>query len=299
MAALILRRVIAAFAVVVAVSAVTFVFLHLLRPDAFEPGGPSLGAFLVRAFLHFDLGDSRIGDTRPVSDLILEGIPADLSLLLIAVPLGVLAGIAGGAVAATRPRRPGTRVLEAIAAIGLIAPVFWVGLMSILLFSPGIDAPLELPFFPPLEGYAPPTSDPLGWLYAMSVPWLVLAFPIAALSLRMMRGSLLEVLDEHYVQTAFAKGLRERTVIRRHAVPPAAAPVLSLVSVNMSLIIGNAVLVELVFSLPGVLSRTARAAAVGDFTLLQGLVIVSAALIVLCTTLADLAQAWMDPRVRR
>ena len=303
MAAVILRRLGSALLAVVAVSALTFLVLHWLRADAFPPDDrpliAELGAFLAGAFLRFELGGSFVGDGRPVAELIEEGLPADLSLLLVAVPLGVVIGMAGGAVCATRPRALRTRVLEALAAFFRIAPVFWLGLMSTLLFSPDIDAPLELPFFPAPQSYRPLTSDPLSWAHAMSVPWLVMGAPIAALSLRMTRSALIEVLHEPYVQTAHAKGLAPRTVLRRHALPPAAAPVLSLVSVYMSLIIGNAVLVELVFSLPGVLSRTARAAAIGDFALLQGLVIVSSALIVLGTTAADLIQAKLDPRTRR
>jgi len=301
-AAVILRRLLAALLAVVMVSALTFLVLHWLRPDAFPPDdrplAVELGRFLFDAFVRFEFGGSFVGN-RTVAELIGEGLPADLSLLLVAVPLGVVAGMAGGAVCATRPGTLASRVLEGLAAFFLIAPVFWLGLMATLLFSPQIDAPLELFFFPAPQSYVPLTSDPLAWLHAMSVPWLVMGAPIAALSLRMTRSALVEVLREPYVQTAHAKGLKPGTVLRRHALPPAAAPVLSLVSVYMSLIIGNAVLVELVFSLPGVLSRTARAAAIGDFALLQGLVVVSSALIVLCTTTADVVQARLDPRTRR
>jgi len=107
-----------------------------------------------------------------------------------------------------------------------------------------------------------------------------------------------EVLQDDYLRTARAKGLREATVLRRHAVPAAAAPVATLVGIYMATVASNALLVEQVFGIPGALRMTLRATQSGDFVLLQGLVVVTTALVILGTFVADLVAAWLDPRVR-
>ena len=111
------------------------------------------------------------------------------------------------------------------------------------------------------------------------MPWIVLGLPLPASALRMMRASMTEVLDEDYLRTAMAKGLRPRTVVRRHAVPSAVAPVFSLTSVTMPIVVTNLVLIEQVFSVPGVFTGMRRGIAAGDFDLLFGLTAVAAGLV--------------------
>ena len=199
----------------------------------------------------------RARGNREVEDLIRQGLPADLSLLAGGLAVGLLAGIAGGAYCAARPGTFPARALETAAALFMCAPVYVVALMLLLLFGAGLGMVIS-------SGPAIPTSyttfrdSPLGWAGSLLVPWLVLGLPLAGVCLRMMRASMNEVLDEDYLRTARAKGLRMRTVVRRHAVPSAVAPVFSLTGVTMPIVVTNLVLIEQVFSVPGVFTGMKR-----------------------------------------
>ncbi|HSD81335.1 MAG TPA: ABC transporter permease, partial [Solirubrobacteraceae bacterium] len=144
----------------------------------------------------------------------------------------------------------------------------------------------------------PLTEDPAAWLHALVVPWLVIGAPIGAMALRMTRAAMGDVLEEDFMRTAAAKGLRERTIIRRHAVPAAAAPAVALVGANTALVVTNAILVEQVFDIPGVFRMSTQAMAKGDFPLLQGIVITGALLVVTASFVVDAIHAWLDPRIR-
>ncbi len=130
------------------------------------------------------------------------------------------------------------------------------------------------------------------------MPWLVLGLPLAGVCLRMMRSAMHEVLDEDYLRTARAKGVRPNRVIRRHAVPSAVAPVFALTGVTMPIVITNLVLIEQVFSVPGVFTGMRRGIAAGDFDLLFGLTAVAAGLVAVSSLATDVVLAWLDPRVR-
>jgi peptide/nickel transport system permease protein len=296
----ILRRLVAVVAVVFAVTVITFLMLHLLRPESWRfdtrPLLTQLADYVKGVFLHWDFGLSWDNQGRPVSEALNTGIPADVSLLAGALVLGCVAGMAGGAVCATRPRSLAARALGALAAFFLCAPVYWVGLMLILTFG------AEFGVFP-VPGfrtniYEPITQSPLSWLQSLVVPWIVLGLPLAALCLRMTRASMTDVLHEDYLRTAAAKGLGGAAVARRHALPAAASPVLTLVGVNMATLVTNLVLVEHVFSIPGVFRLTTTAMADGNFPLLQGMTVVAAALVVVGNLAIDVIHAVLDPRVR-
>jgi peptide/nickel transport system permease protein len=146
--------------------------------------------------------------------------------------------------------------------------------------------------------YVPFSQSPSAWAGALLVPWLVLGLPLAGVSLRMMRAAMSEVLDEDYLRTAYAKGLRSSTVVRRHAVPSAVAPVFTLTTVTMPVVVTNLVLIEQVFSIPGVFTGMRRGIAAGDFDLLFALTAVAAAFVAVAGLLADFALHWLDPRMR-
>ena len=146
--------------------------------------------------------------------------------------------------------------------------------------------------------YTPFAESPLKWAGSLLAPWIVLGLPVAGTCLRMMRASMGEVLAEDYLRTAMAKGLRRRTVLRRHAAPSALAPVVSLTGVTMPLVITNLVLIEQVFSVPGVFTGMRRGIAAGDFDLLFGLTAVAAGLVAVSSLATDVVLAWLDPRVR-
>jgi peptide/nickel transport system permease protein len=300
------RRVLVALTVIAGASALTFVTFRVLRPESFADDRPlplALLAFLERAFLHLDLGRSRTPGNREVSDLVLEALPADVALLGGAIVLGTVAGVAGGAVCAVRPRSALSRTLDAVATLAICAPVYWVGLMSLFLLAPDIGS-LPVPFLGGQGTYRPLTEDPVAWLRGLLLPWLVLALPLAGMCLRMMRVSMQDALREDFTRTALAKGLRYRTVVRRHAVPAGVSPVISLAGVTMATLVANAILVERTFNIPGVLRLSTRAmGAVGDggaidFELLQGIVITGALLVVVANLVADAMLGWLDPRLR-
>jgi peptide/nickel transport system permease protein len=288
--------------VIVGVAAITYVMLQVLRPERFPDPRPlptELWEYLWNAFVHFDLGrstDNRLG-TREVAVLVREGLPGDIALLAGGVFFGIAAGIAGGAVCAARPGSFVSWLLQFVALIALCAPVYWVGLMSARVFSPDVG-PIGLPFFPLPGTYRPLTEDPLAWLHALAIPWIVVGAPIAAMCLRMTRAQMQETMQADYVRTAVAKGLARRTVVRRHAVPPASSAALTLTGAQMATFVTNVLLVEQVFNIPGVFRLTTRAMASGDFPVLQGIVICGAVLVVVASVCVDIALAWIDPRVR-
>ena len=295
----VLARVATVVIVVVGVTALTWLSINALRPDL-RAGDDrfifvALGDYLQAAFLHFDFGTSATS-RREIGDLIRQGLPADLSLLAGALVIGLLSGIAGGAYCAARPRTAWARVLEGAAAVAMCAPVYVLGLMVLLLFGSGLGMVGFLSVIP--TAYVPFSESPLRWAGALLGPWIVLGLPLAGVSLRMMRAAMTDVLDEDYLRTAQAKGLRQRTVLRRHAVPTAVAPVFTLTTVTMPVVITNLVLIEQVFSIPGVFTGMKRGIAAGDFDLLFALTAVAAAFVAVAGLVADFALAWLDPRLR-
>ena len=304
--AFVVRRLAAAAVVVVGVGVVNFTTFHLLRPEMFAGQGSALAQltdFLTNLLLRFDLGRSWGAGRREVSDMVLEGLPADASLLIGGILIGSLAGLAGGALCAVRPRAAVSVLLDRAAAVAVCAPVYFVGLAAILLFSPDIGR-LPIPFVGGQGTYQPLTQDPVRWLQGLLLPWLVLALPIAGMCLRMMRHTMREALDEDYMRTAHGKGLRPRTAVRRHAMPVGAGPVISLAGVSMATIVTNAILIERTFNVPGVLRLTTVAMGsiegkgAVDYPLLMGIVITGGMFVALGSLVADALHGWLDPRVR-
>jgi peptide/nickel transport system permease protein len=288
-------------AVVVGVTALTWLAMRVLRPSWFA-GDPrsvpaQLADYLGRDFLHFDLGRSFQPPQDPVADIVRRGLPADASLLFGGTAFGVVGGVAAGTYCAARRGTALARALEGAAAFFIFAPLYVVGVGLILLF--GADIALvrigvEIP-----RAYVAFGDSPLRWAGALVVPWALVGLPLAALLLRLTRTSVNGVLGEDYIVTASAKGLDERTVLRRHVVRAAAAPVISATGMTVNLTITNVVLIETVFAIPGVFGRMKNAIAYGDFPMLMAITIVGALFIALGNLFADLALARLDPRVRR
>jgi peptide/nickel transport system permease protein len=294
-----LSRVAAVLVVLVGVATITWMMMHLLYPEpwAFDTR-PLLTQFVTYLgdAARLDFGISWDQQRNEVSALLARGLPADLWLLAGALVVGSAAGLAAGAFCAAHPRALLARVLDALAALLIIAPVYWVGLMLLLLFADGFGfIPIG---FIRTNVYESPFVDPLRFLQALWLPWLVLGAPLAALVQRMTKASMTDTLDEDFLRTARAKGLGETAVLRRHALPAAASPVMTLVATQMAVLVTNLVLVETVFSVPGAYQDITGAMADGNFPLLQGLTLGTAAMVVLASLLVDLLQAWLDPTVR-
>src|SRR5215216_205258 len=292
------RRLFGLAAVVVLVTVVTWISIHGLRPEAFQfderPTLEQLGDYLYQAFVHFELGDSFRRPNPPVSGMLREGMPADLWLLFGGMAFGLLLGVAAGAYVGSRPRRPLARAIEAVSMFFLCAPVYVVGLSMLLLFGAGI-AVTGIGFIP--VKYVPFEESPIRWVGSMIVPWIVVGLPLAAVCERMMNSSMREVLHEEFIRTALSKGISNRRMLRRHAVPAAVAPVLTLAGVSVPVMVTNMVLVELTFSIPGVFQTVRSSMNDADFPVIQGTVIAAAFFVALATLAVDLALAWLDPKV--
>ena len=175
------------------------------------------------------------------------------------------------------------------------APVFWLGLVSLYLFADDIG---QFPILPGQGSYAA-ASTFFQKFASMILPWLVLASATAAVYARYMRASMIDVMSEDYIRTARAKGLPERTVIRRHAVRSAITPIVTLVGLDVgTLLAGNAILTETVFNIPGVGRLLYNAINVSDLTTIQGITLFGAFFIVFFNLVVDIGYAYLDPRVR-
>ncbi len=293
------QRVLSLVAVVVMVTVVTWLCIHLLRPESFafddRPVPVQLGDYLYRAFVHFDLGTSWENNQPAVAGMLREGLPADLWLLAGGLAFGLLLGVAAGAAVGARPRAPLSRAIETVSMVFLCAPVYVVGLAVLLVFGAGIA--VSGIGIVPLE-YVPFAESPLRWLGSMIVPWIVLGLPLAAVCERMMNSSMREVLHEEFVRTALAKGISKRRMLRRHAVPAAVAPVFTLAGVSVPVMVTNMVLVELTFSVPGVFQTIRASMDDADFPVIQGTVIAAAFLVAAASLVVDVALAWLDPKIR-
>ena len=286
--------------VVVGTTGLTWLIVNALRPDLRggddRPIFVALADYLQSAFLHFDFGTSNTASSREVEELLREGLPVDICLLLGGLAVGLIGGIAGGATCAARPGTPVARLLEGLAVLFICAPVYVVGLTLLLSFGAGVGIVHSGIYIP--TSYVPFGESPVRWAGSLATPWLVLGLPLAGACLRMMRATMAQSLAEDYVRTARAKGVLPRAVVRRHAMPSAVAPVLSLTSVSMPIVVTNLVLLEQVFNIPGVFAGMTRGIAAGDFDLLFALTAAAAGLVAVSSMLTDLALEWLDPRVR-
>jgi peptide/nickel transport system permease protein len=296
----ILRRLAGIAVVAVAVAALTFLVLHGLFPETFTDTRPlfvELWHFLVQTFVHLDLGESTTRPLGEVEDLIFRGLAADTALVIGGTVVGLALGAAGGALAERHPRGPVARLLDVLAILALCTPVYVIGMAGIFVFAPDIGAPLPFFLFE-THTYVPLHENPLQWLQSLVVPWVVTGLPLAALCLRMTRASLRETAGADFVRTARAKGLRSLRVTTRHTLPVAMPPVVSLAGAYLPLLIGNVLLVEKVFSIPGAYKLVPNALDLGNYAIIQGLLLVTAVFVVVANGLVDLALALLDPRVR-
>jgi peptide/nickel transport system permease protein len=283
---------------------IAHVVLSALRDDT--PLGTlisDLPQFLSDTFLHLRLGYG--GEYhKQLSTVMFDGLWVDLSLLAGGVIIGIAVGLMTGLASAKRRGEALDHALTLGSAAGLSVPIYWFGFAMLALFAPQSGYLLQIPILSSYNGYRSWSDSPLLWLRSMWVPWVILAIPLAAMCFRMTRASLLEVLDADLVRTARAKGVREKLVMRRHALRAALPPVIGLVSASMALMVTNVILVETAFALPGFFHE----ADVGQFLgeqghipgndVVQALILEAAAVIAVTMFLADLLLARLDPRVR-
>lgn len=242
----------------------------------------------------FDFGRSYVSNAE-VGPILLDRIPATVSLTAGAAVLWLAAAFAIGTLSAVKRRTWIDRLAMTGALVALSAPVYWLGLVALYLFSTDLGL---LPLLPGQDSYVPVTESPLRWFGSLLLPWIVLATSFAAIYARVLRGNLLDVLGEDYIRTARAKGLTERRVIFKHGVRGAVTPVVTLLGVDIGVLLGGAILTETVFNIPGLGREAFSAIQDGDLPIVQGAVIFSAGAIIVFNLLVDIAYAVLDPRVR-
>lgn len=228
----------------------------------------------------------------PVSELLLKRFPATLELTLAALVLGVLLSFPLGIAAALRHRRWLDLGISTGTTVGLAVPEFWSGILLVIAFA------VVLKWLPP-GGRVPLLEDPGGGLQSLVLPALTLAMPVVAAQTRFVRTALLAVLQERYIQTAHAKGLRNAAVVLRHALRNALIPVVTVIGIQLGRLLGGAVLIETVFNWPGVGRLMVVALNDRDYTVVQATLLVLVVTFSLINLLMDLVYGLLDPRIRQ
>ena len=234
---------------------------------------------------------------RPVTELLLERLPATLLLVLSAQVLAIMVGTVLGVIAARRPNGILSHGVTIFALLGFSAPVFWTGIMLIILFCS------IFPIFP-VAGMVDVTVEG-GWfvktldvLYHLFLPMVTLSSIFLALYSRLARASMLDVLGTDYVRTAQAKGLSEFQVVYKHALRNALGPVVTLAGLQFSGIVSGAVLVETVFSWPGLGTLAFQAITARDAPMVLGILFFSSLVVIVANLVTDLVYSLIDPRIR-
>lgn len=237
-----------------------------------------------------DLGTS-LFSSQQVSTAIAQRFPATLSLAFGAAVITVLLSVPAGILAAVKVRQAPDVIVTLLASFGVAVPSFWLGLMLILAFGIWTD------LFPAV-GYVPFSAGPVEWLRHIVLPSAALAMVASAEMTRQLRGSMAEALSEDYVKMARAKGLPSRTVIGKHALKNAVLPVVTLFGMQLGFMLSGAVIVEQVFGIPGLGQLAIRAVLDRDIPMIQGVVLVSAVVVMLSNLVVDLIYGYLNPRLR-
>jgi peptide/nickel transport system permease protein len=298
--------------VLLLVSLLVFVIIRVIPGDVvtlkMQEGGESAEASAMRRQLGLDqplpvqyviwLGNAVQGNFgislwtgRPVTHEIVAALPITLELALLAIVIAVTIAVPAGLFSAVLRDHPLDHVVRLSSVAGLAIPPFWLATLMIMLPA------IFLGWAPPV-GYVSPLADPATNLQQFILPALALGYFYSALSMRLTRSQALEVLRQDYVRTARAKGLLEQMVVVRHVLRNTLLPVITLAGAQLGVLLGGVVIIEQIFSLPGMGRLTLWAISVRDYPQLQANVLLIATTTVLLNLLVDLTYAWLDPRVR-
>ena len=241
--------------------------------------------------LRFDFGESYFTGNS-VRDDIIRKLPVTIELGLLSILIAWIIALPVGIISAVKQDSVWDYAGRIFSISGLAVPTFWAGILTILILSRFTS------WLPPL-GYREFFEDPRVNLLQLIFPALALGWTLSATAARMTRSSMLEVLREDYVRTARSKGLRETVVILRHALRNALIPVITLAGFMISLVIGGTVVIESIFSLPGMGLYLVQAIGIRDFPIIQGVVLLIAFAFAIVNLVVDLAYGFIDPRIRQ
>jgi peptide/nickel transport system permease protein len=309
--AYILRRLTQMVPVLLLVSAIVFFVFHIIPGDMAvarlgEGADPQMVAAMrhtmgldrplwvqyldwLGAALHGDLGNSYINN-QPVVSLILQTMPATLELAILGMLLALLLSLPLGIIAAYKRGTWIDHITRALALAGFCIPRYWLAVLLILGFA------LNVQWFP-VSGYADLTTDPIANLQHAALPVISLAITIAAIQMRFLRSSLLDVIGQDYVRTARAKGLAANAVLVRHALKNALIPFVTIVGLELGALLGGLVVVEQIFAWPGIGWLMIQSIDSRDYATVQGIVLVIAAGVVVINLVVDVLYARLDPRI--
>lgn len=312
MIAYILRRLLATIPVMVVVAVFVFFLLRFAPgdPAAIIAGEDATAAQIaaVRAKLGLDrpvleqfilwLGGMLQGDfgtsifsNLPVTRLIAQRIEPTLSLMLATLLVAVSLAVPLGVLAAWRARRLVDRLVMTFAVLGFAMPVFLIGYVLIYLFA------VKLGWLP-VQGYVPIREGLWPWAESLILPSVALGITYMALIARITRASMLDVLAQDYIRTAQSKGLATDRVLLLHALKNASVPIVTVIGIGIALLISGVVITETVFNIPGLGRLTVDAVLKRDYPIVQGLIVVFAAMKVLVNLLIDISYVFLDPRIR-
>ena len=309
---LILRRIVATVPVMGVVALTLFALLHITPGDPAQiiagdyatpqdvakiraalgldkPLLTQVGIWLSNV-LRGDLGTS-IYSGLPVTTLISQRVGPTVALTLLAMVISVVLAVPLGVLAAWRQGSWIDRVIMIVSVSGFSMPVFWLGFLLVWVFSIWLGVL-------PVQGYQPLAQGPWQFLRHLILPAATLSLIYLALIARMTRASMLGVLGEDYVRTAFAKGLPPRRVLLGHALKAASLPVVTIIGVGFALLIGGAVVTESVFALPGIGRLTVDAIVRRDYPVIQGVILMISGVYVLLNLVIDVLYVFLDPRIR-
>ena len=256
-----------------------------------DPWIVQYGNWLWR-MLQGDLGTSLIGAFQTVNEELKTRIPVTLELGVLSHIVGVAIALPVGIISAVRQDSVIDYVMRGTAILALSVPGFWLAVIIIRIVFPQLGLP-SLPLL-----YSDPTENLAENLRQMYVPAIILGIGLAGPVMRLTRGEMLEVLRQDYVRTARAKGLQENSVIVRHAMRNALIPVLTLIGLSASILVGGSVIMESVFTLPGMGLRMITALKDRDIPVVMGIMVVIAIVVIVANLLIDIAYSLVDPRIR-
>jgi peptide/nickel transport system permease protein len=312
MGAFILRRILLSIIVLLLITILAFFLIHIMPGDPAtimlgmdssqeqidalrkelwldRPLAVQYGHWLFNA-IQGDLGKSVIF-REDVTGIIATRLPITIHLSFLALILGTILGVVAGIICAIRRGGILDSVITLAANIGIAMPIFWLGILGI--YSLG----LKLGWLP-IQGYTSPFDD--FWLSTRKsiMPVICLAIPSIAVLARQTRSSMLEVVRQDYIRTAWAKGIRERSIVTKHALKNALIPVVTLLGIQLRTLVGGSVLVETVFNIPGMGRLLVNSVIMKDFIIVQACVLVIAIVVLMANLLVDISYGWLDPRIR-